>query len=169
MQFELNTEGVLLVCSTKSLFERYSSQSFNYDFPDGILDNINAGELLAAVNVSGDPIRVTLRIDEDLQLEKEWEDVAVFHLQVKEEDRLTLLSHAEFTQICSSHKGNINNYDFFEPQKFIDNLSVGWHEVEVFARELDFEEEEVYSEILLSFTNAGQLEFPANLKSIPSF
>lgn len=126
LQFEKETDGVLLLCSKKGLEKYYKERDFNYDFPEGIIPLVNQGIVAAIITESGEDVVGEIRIMEGMNDKKNYNISSENKFFIDLEDELFLLSHIEFTQICDSNKGDIDNFDFWNEKVCISNLRNGW-------------------------------------------
>ncbi len=107
----LNTEGVLIIASIKGLKEYYSIRDFEYDFPDDLFNLFKEGIIFAAVTEESinELIIITENVEEDNLIE--YKLLTNFNvLNVREDDRILILDHATFTQICDWNHGDYNEY-----------------------------------------------------------
>lgn len=124
-KFEKDTNGVLLICSKKGLKKYFSKNTFNYNYPDGILPLINNGSVIALTTESSEDIKGVL-IDLSMNEYKGYKLYGEQNFFIEEEDEIYVLSHSEFTQICSNHHGDINAFNFWDKKIVADNLRSGW-------------------------------------------
>jgi hypothetical protein len=125
IKFEKETEGVLLICSKKGLKKYFADKEFDYNFPEGILPLINNGSVIALTTESSDEIKGEF-IDIAMNEYKGYQLAGEQNLYIDEEDEIYVLSHAEFTQICDNHKGDIDAFDFWNEKIVFKNLRPGW-------------------------------------------
>ncbi len=151
ISFEKETSGVLLLCSKKGLQKYYADNEFNYDFPEGILPLINEGIILAVVTESGEDVVGQVRISESLNDDHDYLPTIENKFILDADDEIFLLSHAEFTQICDSHKGDITAFSFWDEKISIDNVKEGWYSVRTYYKT---SEEMPYLDIIFDFTFA---------------
>jgi hypothetical protein len=126
LQFEKETDGVLLLCSKKGLEKFFREREFNYDFPEGILPLVNQGIVAAIITESGEEVVGEIRIMEGMNDKENYTVSSENKFFLESEDELFLLSHSEFTQICDSKKGDIDKFDFWNEKVSISNLRNGW-------------------------------------------
>lgn len=126
LQFEKETDGVLLLCSKKGLKKYYKEREFNYDFPEGILPLVNQGIVAAIVTESGDDVTGEIIIMGGMNDKENYTLSSENKLFIEPEDDLFILSHSEFTQICNNHQGDIDDFDFWNEKIMISNLRSGW-------------------------------------------
>jgi hypothetical protein len=146
--FEKDTSGVLLLCSRKGLQKYYSDKEFNYDFPEGILPLINKGIILAVVTESGEDVVGQVRISESMRGHDDYLPARENKFFIGSEDEIFLLSHAEFTQICNNHKGDIGAFSFWDEKISIVNVKEGWYIVKTSYKASD---EMPYLDIIFDF------------------
>jgi hypothetical protein len=151
ISFEKETSGVLLLCSKKGLQKYYADKEFNYDFPEGILPLINEGIILAVVTESGEDVVGQVRISESLNGDHEYLPTIDNKFFLDVDDEIFLLSHAEFTQICDSHRGDIAAFSFWDEKISIKNAQQGWYSVRTYYKT---SEEMPYLDIIFDFTFA---------------
>lgn len=124
-KFEKDTSGVLLVCSKKGLKKYFSNNTFNYDYPEGILPLINNGSVVALTTESSEDIKGEL-IDTSMNDYKGYKLYGEQNFFIEEDDEIYILSHSEFTQICSNHSGDINAFSFCDEKIIVEDLRSGW-------------------------------------------
>lgn len=150
-EFNVGTEGVLILCSQQGIKEYHQDKAFDYDYPEGILPLINAGQLLAFTTESGDPVCLQIWVNESPATEH-LRALGTYQIEIRSNDTWFLFDHGTFTQICDWHKGDVGKYDFdevYNPKVTLPTLSAGWYKVQAYGQELDFDEKECYAEILL--------------------
>ncbi|AZA49379.1 hypothetical protein EG346_14865 [Chryseobacterium carnipullorum] len=115
-----NTEGVLMMVNISKCKQYYADQAFNYDYPEGLADLITKGIVHIITTDEGietiiwefDPSRINL---------DEWEYKGSYnYLDVAEGDEVRLVSHADFTQMCDHHNGDLEAQ--IESSLFIRNI-----------------------------------------------
>lgn len=124
-KFEKDTSGVLLVCSKKGLKKYFSNNTFSYSYPEGILPLINNGSVIALTTESSEDIKGEL-IDISMNDYKGYKLYGEQNFFIEEDDEIYILSHSEFTQICSNHSGDIDAFNFWDKKIMVDNLRSGW-------------------------------------------
>lgn len=134
--FKLTTEGVLIIASSNSLKQKYKTEQFNYDFPDGISQLINDNSIIAITNSGGDSLLVEFSMQKQINI-TEFDKVIEQSIKLSENDELLILSHAEFTMICDKD-GDFKN-DKCWPIKFSKSIEKGQYLVQVAV--IDVEEE----------------------------
>ena len=125
IKFEKETEGVLLVCSKKGLKSYFLDKEFEYNFPEGILPLINSGIVVALTTESSEEVKGEL-IDIGMNDYKGYKLAGEQNLHIEQDDELHVLSHSEFTQICSNNKGDIGTFKFWNEKIVIKDLRQGW-------------------------------------------
>lgn len=126
MNFEKDTDGVLILCSKKGLKKYFSDKEFSYDFPEGILPLINSGIVLAIVTESGEDITGELRIMEVMNDKKDYALASQNKFYLEEDDEIFILGHSEFTQACSNNKGDLDAFEFWNDKITKNDLRPGW-------------------------------------------
>jgi hypothetical protein len=126
MKFEKETDGVLLLCSKRGLKKYFSDKEFNYDFPEGILPLLNSGIALAVITESGEDVTGELRIMEGMNDKIGYEIACENKFYVEDDDEIFILSHSEFTQVCSNNKGDLDTFEFWNEKIIKSDLTAGW-------------------------------------------
>ena len=57
IDFDKETEGVLVICSKIGLMNFFADKEFDYSFPEGILPLVNRGIVVALVTESCDEVK----------------------------------------------------------------------------------------------------------------
>ncbi|GAA4275578.1 hypothetical protein [Aquimarina mytili] len=131
-KFETETEGVLVLVSKKGLQNYYEKNDFDYSYPEGILSLVNTGIVLPITTESTDLINVNIRFEEGGDIDGiQFGQCKLF---LEEEDTLQILNHADFTMICDYNKGDIDKYEFYYDQQFVNDLKKGWYLVTLFGK-----------------------------------
>ncbi len=143
---EISTEGVLVLASAKALSETYQQQEFNYDFPEGLSELLGKRAIIALQTSSGDEL--ILDFDNSHESEGELEKEINQYITLAADDELLILSHAEFTQICSQNKGDYRQYRS-EVEK-AESMESGTYHVNVKVYSLDFDDYEAYFKLVIS-------------------
>jgi hypothetical protein len=126
MKFEKETDGVLLLCSKKGLKKYFSDKEFNYDFPEGILPLINSGIALAIITESGEEVTGELRIMGGMNDKSDYEIASENKFYIEDNDEIFILSHSEFTQVCSNNNGDLDTFEFWNEKITKSDLTAGW-------------------------------------------
>ncbi|MCR1026863.1 hypothetical protein NQT66_18735 [Cellulophaga baltica] len=134
--FKLTTEGVLIIASSNSLKRKYENDEFDYNFPDGISSLMMDNSIIAITNSGGDNLLVDFILEKDIDI-TEFDKVIEQSIELSENDELLILSHADFTMICSKD-GNYKNEKCW-PIKFSNPIEKGKYLVQIAV--VDVEEE----------------------------
>ncbi len=126
VDFEIDTDGVLLLCSKKGLKNYFQTVTFDYQFPDGILPLVNKGIVAAIVTESGEEVTGEVRVMEGMNDKPKHQLSGEGKFYIEEDDELFVLSHGEFTQICDTFKGDIDRYEFRSEKISLAGLRKGW-------------------------------------------
>jgi hypothetical protein len=92
----------LLICSKKGLKKYFADNIFSYNYPDGILPLINNGSVIALTTESSEDVKGEV-MDISMNDFKGYRLYGEQNFFIEEEDEVYVLSHSEFTQICSNH------------------------------------------------------------------
>lgn len=105
IQTALNHEGVLCLCSSNQLKQFYSSNEFNYDYPQGLYELFK--QKIAFVIDSKD-----YEFDTILEIEKitDWKFGLYNTINFTENDELLILHHGDFTMISDNHNGDYQSF-----------------------------------------------------------
>ena len=152
---KISTEGVLVIASAKKLAEEYLDKSFNYDFPEGISKLLDENSIIALTTSEGDNIVLNILPDEE-KLIGDFDKVITQWIELKTDDQILLLSHAEFTEICTK-KGDYKIYGW--PVKKIDKER-GLYKVKIGVDDFsdNFDEIEAYFRLTISITRSEENE-----------
>lgn len=102
-----DTEGVLMIANISKCKEYYADRKFDYDYPDGLADLITKGivhiittdEGIETIQWEFDQSKIDLNV---------WEYKDSYnYLDVETGDEVRLISHADFTQMCDNHNGDL--------------------------------------------------------------
>jgi hypothetical protein len=153
---ELNTEGVLIIASTKGLKEYYAVRDFEYGFPDDLFELFKEGIIFAAV--TDESIHELIIITDDTEEVNllEYKILANFNvLNVLEDDRILVLDHATFTQICDWNHGDYHEYENRNNMEYIDiNLDKSLYQIHVYQKLT----QDSLSTILLKFSTINEFD-----------
>ena len=109
----LYTEGVFLFGSAMLLKKRYSSSEFDYEYPNGIMSNINNNELFAITMDSGRDTIFTIfdSIEEydDFTKNIEWTLNTKVFIDILANDEFFVIDHGSFTMACDCEGGDLSN------------------------------------------------------------
>ncbi len=103
----LNTEGVLIFANITKCKNYYSDKEFNYDYPDGLSELLKQG-IIHIITTDEAVEQVDFVFDKNEIDSQRWE----FHdsynyLKVDPGDEIRTVSHADFTQMCHNHNGDL--------------------------------------------------------------
>ena len=143
----LCTEGVLVIASKQGLKDYFAENEFGYDYPNDLFPLINAGIAFPITTESSEDIKLTMKALEWGNKNEGFNEIGFYKIHVQEGDVLQIMSHAEFTQICDWHKGDVDKFEFEEDEdnRVANDIGPGWYAVQVLATplaELDDEDEE---------------------------
>ncbi|WP_165750546.1 hypothetical protein [Cellulophaga sp. Z1A5H] len=157
--FKLTTEGVLIIASSNSLKEKYKTEEFNYDFPDGLSQLILNNSIIAITNSGGDNLLVEFSLEKELDI-IEFDKVIEQSIELSENDVLLILSHAEFTMICNKD-GDYKN-DKCWPIKFSKPIEKGKYlvQVAVIDVEEEFEKYNAYFKVNINLKKISEVLIP---------
>jgi len=108
-----DTEGVLILANVNKLKEFYSDKEFNYSYPEGLEELIRSG-IIHVVTTEETVENLNFTYNEN---EISTDDWALYESNNYISVEVRLLSHADFTRMCSEKRGDY--YSFFENQYFI--------------------------------------------------
>ena len=102
------TEGVMIIANITKCKEYYADRKFDYRYAEGLKELIKDG--IIHIVTTDEAVEVV-----ELTFEKDDIDPDTFkHLEsynflsVDEGDEVRAISHADFTQMCDTHKGDLN-------------------------------------------------------------
>lgn len=150
---KISTEGVLFLASAKKLAEEYMDKSFNYDFPQGLSKLLDGNSIIALTTSDGDNVVLDILPDGE-KLTGDFDKVITQWIELKIDDQLLILSHAEFTQICTK-KGDYKIYGW--PVKKIDK-GPGLYQVRIGVDDFrdNFDEIEAYFRLTISILKSEE-------------
>ncbi len=150
---KISTEGVLFLASAKKLAEEYMDKSFNYDFPQGLSKLLDGNSIIALTTSDGDNVVLDILPDGE-KLTGDFDKVITQWIELKIDDQLLILSHAEFTQICTK-KGDYKIYGW--PVKKIDK-GPGLYQVRIGVDDFrdNFDEIETYFRLTISIRKSEE-------------
>lgn len=156
---QLDTEGVLIIASTKGLKKYYSSRDFEYGFPDDLFELFKEGIIFAAVTEESISELIIINDDSEIVNLLDYKIHANFNvLNVQEDDRILVLDHATFTQICDWNHGDYNEYGNKNIMEYNDiNLHTSLYQIHVYQKLA----QDTLPSILLKFSAIN--EFDQNL------
>jgi hypothetical protein len=56
----LDDDGIVMIASSRSLENRYANQAFDYDFPNALVEGMNAKELVCVGTYDGERIGIVV-------------------------------------------------------------------------------------------------------------
>jgi hypothetical protein len=128
-EFNIVTEGVLVIASSSALKSEYSEKEFDYDFPNGLSRLLDKNNVIALTTSEGDDLKITIELDTPIDWTK-YEKVINQYLTITDEnDELLIMSHAEFTMICRHKKGDYKKYG--QSLEFVNRLKKGLYKIEI--------------------------------------
>lgn len=103
-----DTEGVLIIANTTKCKNYYQDKEFNYSYPEGLSELIQKG-IVHIITTEETVENINFVFDEDEINPDNWEyNESYNYLDVEAGDDVRLLSHATFTQMCDSYKGDFD-------------------------------------------------------------
>ncbi len=142
----ISTEGVLVLASAQGLLNEYKDKEFDYGFPEGLSNLLEKQTIIALQTSDGDELLIDFveNIDSE-EFDKEINQI----IDLQTNDTLLVLSHAEFTQICSNN-GKIN--DYLSNILKIENIEAGKYHVKIRIKNVseEFDEYEAYFKLSIS-------------------
>ncbi len=126
-EFNITTEGVLVLASSNALKKKYSTEEFDYDFPEGFSDLSESNSVIALMTSDGGDLRISTQNESPL-IESEFDKIMIRYLNILEQDKLLIMSHGEFTMICCYKQGDYKKYG--RPIKFAKAIEPGRYKVE---------------------------------------
>jgi hypothetical protein len=152
---KISTEGVLVIASARKLAEEYLDKSFNYAFPEGLSKLLDENSIIALTTSDGDHLVLNILPDEE-KLIGDFDKVITQWIELKTDDQLLLLSHAEFTEICTK-KGDYKLYGW--PVSKIDKQH-GLYKVKIGVDDFrdNFDEIKAYFRLTISITRSEKNE-----------
>jgi hypothetical protein len=155
-KIKISTEGLLVFASAQGLLKTYQHTKFDYDFPDGISGLLNEQIAIALLTSSGNNIIIEFA-HESLTPSSNIQKEINQYLRLDPNDELLILTHAEFTQICSGG-GDYNNHGY--PIQKIKDLEAGTYQLNIKVEnvEAQFETLQAYFRlwVTLKKTSHGQ-------------
>lgn len=146
---KISTEGVLVFASAQGLCNEYKDKEFDYDFPNGLSKLLEQQAIIALTTSDGDNLIIEFVDNKTIQenFDKEIEQV----ITLSPKDKLLILSHAEFTQICDAN-GDSENYRW--PIEKIESIEAGKYLVNIKVKNTssEFEKHEAYFKLTVSMT-----------------
>ena len=160
----VNTEGVLVLASSKRLIEEFNTKEFSYEFPSGLRSLLVSNSIVALTTNEGDFVKLNLLFDKPL-IWKNYDKVIEQTLIFEVGDELLIMNHAEFTMICAKH-GDYREYGW--PIRLNGPIEKGNYSLEVgiIYRGDEFEKHQVYFELDINFVSITVIEDPNQVYDI---
>jgi hypothetical protein len=135
------SEGVLVLASAKGLENEYRDKEFDFDFPNGISKLLNENIIIALTTSGGDNLIVDFSVGVDSNVP--FDKVINQFIKLNDNDDLLILSHADFTQICSKN-GDLKKYGW--PIQKLEHLDSGIYSVSIKIENIEdrFDEYQAY-------------------------
>jgi hypothetical protein len=125
-------DGLLLIASRKKLLQRYAAQPFNYDFPEALLEGMNAGELVAWMTETEGTFSIVINIGDVFDysaMEKAgWQAMKNYRLFIEDDDELLVLPYSQYSFTCAQNQGQV---EMFEGLNRAMPISKGWYRVDI--------------------------------------
>jgi hypothetical protein len=121
------TEGVLILASARKLQEEYEHVPFDYSFPYGLSRLLEQNAIIAITTTDGEDVALEILNDGE-KLTGDFDKVITQWIELRSNDEILILSHAEFTSICSK-KGDYLAYGW--PVKKITGKEEGVYKVKI--------------------------------------
>lgn len=103
------TEGVMIIANITKCRKYYADKEFDYRYAEGLEELIKSG-IIHIVTTDEDVEVVELTFDkEDINPESFKYLQSYNYLDVGQGDEIRAISHADFTQMCDTHKGNLDS------------------------------------------------------------
>lgn len=149
------TEGVLVFASAQGLFREYKNKAFDYNFPNGLSKLLEQQTIIALTTSEGDDLIIEF-VENNTILENFDKEIKQV-ITLSNNDKLLILSHAEFSQICDAH-GDSENYPW--PIEKIENIEAGKFLVKIKVKNTsnEFEKYEAYFKLTVSLTKIENSE-----------
>ncbi len=106
----MNTEGVLIFANITKCKVYYTDKEFDYNYPKGLSELLQQG-IIHIITTDEAVEQVDFVFDKEKINTDEFEYHESYnYLKVEEGDEIRALSHADFTQMCDSYKGNLEEF-----------------------------------------------------------
>jgi hypothetical protein len=103
-----DTEGVLIIANTTKCKNYYQDKEFNYSYPDGLSELLKKG-IVHIITTEETVENLNFVFSESEINQNNWEyNESYNYLDIEEGDEVRLISHATFTQMCDSYKGDFD-------------------------------------------------------------
>lgn len=148
-EIKIITEGVLIIASSSKLKTEYADKEFDYDFPEGFLHLLNNNSVIALTTNGGDNLIITTQYNKPLQ-RLDYHKVIDQYVSIQDNDELLIMSHADFTMICSSKQGDYKNYEW--DLLFAEPIKSGNYKLEIGINDVseEFERYQAYFDIKIN-------------------
>ncbi|MFM2387582.1 MAG: hypothetical protein RL660_2339 [Bacteroidota bacterium] len=111
---EFLTEGVLIIANITKCKEYYADKEFDYAYPEGLSDLLING-VIHIITTEEHVEEIHFIFDNEAfefteidRRGKTWlHSESYNYMKVDEGDEVRLISHADFTQMCNNHKGDL--------------------------------------------------------------
>lgn len=105
-----DTEGVLMLVNTSKCKQYYADKEFEYSYPEGLSELIKQG-IIHIITTTETVENLNFVFDKaEIDLNKWAYKESYNYLDVENGEPIQLISHAAFTQMCSSYKGDLDAY-----------------------------------------------------------
>lgn len=106
----INTEGVLIFANVTKCKSYYADKAFDYNYPKGLSELLQQGIIhIITTDEIVEQVDFVFNKEEIDTNEFEYHE-SYNYLKVAEGDEIRALSHADFTQMCHSYKGNLEEF-----------------------------------------------------------
>ena len=146
----------MVLASARKLAEEYADKSFNYDFPDGLFKLLDENSIVALTTSEGDNVVLEI-LPMEQKLVGEFDKVITQWIELKSDDLLLILTHAEFTEICT-RKGDYKIYGW--PVKKIEGMEQGLYKLKIGIDDFrdNFDEIDAYFRLTISIAKNEERE-----------
>ena len=174
----IDDDGLLLIASKKKLLQRYAVQPFNYDFPEALLEGMNAGELVAWMTETEGTFSIAVNIGDTFDygaMEKAgWQAMKNHRLFIEDDDTLLILPYSQYSFACDQNKGQV---EIIEGLSGVMSISKGWYRVDIVGAlhdpsltdEDEEEDEDVSGEFIIFLTPSIPVRDKESYPDIPRF
>lgn len=152
-------DGIVMIVSANSLKKRYTNQSFDYYFPNALVEGMNAKELVCVSTDGGGLIEIVVeqnpRDETEVMMsalhKSGWTVFPPLQLKIGRKDELLVLPYSQYTFAADMSKGEV---DVIEGLSSRNQIEEGLYDV-YFAHLLELED--------LIGDNDDNREFPDRL------
>ena len=114
------------------MIQRYTAQTFNCDFPEALLEGMNANELVAWMTEREGIYSIVCNIGDTFNytaMEKAgWQAIKNYRLFIDDDDELLILPYSQYTFACDQNKGQV---EIFEGLSGSMAIAKGWYQVDI--------------------------------------